>query len=73
MGQQIPVLVNRASLDRHTVPNGGNRLLQPRSAVHNEELGPVQAAVDEIVDAVRDLDLEVDKGQIFGLIGPTQR
>ena len=50
MGQKVPVLVNRASLDWDAVPNGGKRLLQPRSAVHDEEFGPVQATTDEIVE-----------------------
>jgi len=40
MREQIPVLVDRAALDRHAVPHGGDRLLQPRRAVDNEELRP---------------------------------
>ena len=44
------MLVNRAALHRHAVPDGGDGLLQPRRAVDDEELGPAQAALDEIVE-----------------------
>src|SRR6266516_7228653 len=47
--EEIAMLVNRAPLDRHSVPDGGNRLLEPRRAVDDEELGPSEAARDEIV------------------------
>ena len=50
VGQQVPVLVDRAALHRHAVPDGGDRLLQPRRAVDDEELGPAQAALDEVVE-----------------------
>ena len=43
MREQVPVLVNRAALHRHAVPDGGNRLVEPRRAVDDEELGPPQA------------------------------
>ena len=49
MGEKIPVLVHRASLHRHTIPNGGNRALKPCATVHDEELGPPQAALDEVI------------------------
>jgi hypothetical protein len=48
--QQVPVLVHRAALDRHAVPDGGDRLLEPRRAVDDEELRPPQPALDEIVE-----------------------
>ena len=48
--EEIAMLVNRAPLDRHTVPDGGNRLLEPRRAVDEEELGRSEAARDEIVE-----------------------
>src|SRR5437879_5127473 len=50
MRQQVPVLVNRAALDRYAVPNGGNGLVEPRRAVDNEELGPPQPALDEVIE-----------------------
>src|SRR6202034_2584408 len=49
MREQVSVLVNRAALHRHPVPDRGNRLVEPRRAVDNEELGPPQTALDEIV------------------------
>src|SRR5258708_19762688 len=49
VGEKIPVLVHRASLHRHTIPNGGNRALKPCATVHDEELGPPQAALDEVI------------------------
>ena len=48
--EQITVLVNRAALHRHAVPYGGDRLVEPRRAIDDEELGPPQAALDEIVE-----------------------
>jgi transposase-like protein len=50
MRQQIAVLVDGAALDRNTVPNRRDRILQPRRAIDDEELGPPQATLDEIVD-----------------------
>jgi DNA topoisomerase-1 len=34
----------------HAIPNGGDRALKPRAAIDDEELGPPQAALDEIVE-----------------------
>src|SRR3981081_1135649 len=39
MRQQVAMLVNRAPLPRHGVPNGGDRVVEPRRAVDEEELG----------------------------------
>jgi hypothetical protein len=39
-----------AALDRHVVPDGRNRLIEPRRTVDNEELGPSQTARDEIIE-----------------------
>src|ERR1700693_1780510 len=50
MRQQVPMLVNRAALDGHVVPDGRNRLIEPRRTVDNEELGPSQTARDEIIE-----------------------
>ena len=50
MREKVSVLVDRAALDRHAVPDGGNRLVEPRCAVDNEELRRSQAALDEIVE-----------------------
>jgi hypothetical protein len=47
MRQQIAVLVDGAA---NTVPNRRDRILQPRRAIDDEELGPPQATLDEIVD-----------------------
>ena len=38
MREQVPMLVDRAALDRHTVPHGSDRLVEPRRAVDDEEL-----------------------------------
>src|SRR5262245_2606800 len=35
---------------RHPIPNGGNRALKTRPAIDDEELGPPQAALDEIIE-----------------------
>ena len=43
------MLVNRAALERHAVPDDGDGLVEPRRAVDDEELGPSQAALDEII------------------------
>ena len=48
--EQVSVLVNRAALHRHAIPDGGNDLVEPWRAVDNEELGPSQPAPDEIVE-----------------------
>src|ERR1022692_3211347 len=48
--EEIAVLVNRAALHRHAVPHGGNRLVEARCAVDDEELRPSQPARDEIVE-----------------------
>ena len=50
MREKVPVLVDRAALDRHAVPHGGDRLVEPGGAIDDEELGPPQAAPDEIVE-----------------------
>jgi hypothetical protein len=36
--------------DRHAVPDGGDGLVEPRRAIDDEELGPPQPAIDEIVE-----------------------
>src|ERR1017187_4792509 len=51
MREKVPVLMNRAALDRHSVPDGGDGLIEPRCAVDNEELGAPQPALDEVVEA----------------------
>src|SRR3982074_3812891 len=48
MREKVPMLVSRAALDWHSVPDGGNGLVEPRRAVHDEELGAPQPAFDEI-------------------------
>ena len=48
--EEIAMLVNRAALDRHAVPDDGDGLVEPRRAVDDEELGPSQTALDEIVE-----------------------
>ena len=50
MREKVPVLVDRAALDRHAIPHGGDRLVEPRRAIDDEKLGPAQAALDEIVE-----------------------
>src|SRR5271157_2916276 len=48
--EKVPVLVDRAALHRHAVPDGGDGLVEPGCAVDDEELGPPQPALDEIVE-----------------------
>src|ERR1044071_9021605 len=50
MGQDVSMLVNRAPLCGHPVPDGGQCPLKPRCAVHDEELRPAKAPVDEVVE-----------------------
>jgi hypothetical protein len=50
MRQQIAVLVHRAALDRRVRPQRGERLLQPRRAVDDDEFRRLQPAFDEIVE-----------------------
>src|SRR3974377_2581546 len=50
MRQQVAVLVDRAALHRYAVPHGGDCAIEPGRAVPDEELGPPQAAPDEIVN-----------------------
>src|SRR5260221_4342439 len=48
--EEITVLMHGAPLHRHAIPNGGNRALKPRAAIDDEQLGPPQAALDEIIE-----------------------
>ena len=48
--EKVPVLVDRAALDRRAVPHGGDRLVEPGCAIDDEELGATQSALDEIVE-----------------------
>ena len=48
--RRVDHVVDRAPLYRHAVPHGGNRPLKPRRAVDDEELGPSEAPLDEIVE-----------------------
>jgi hypothetical protein len=41
--------VHRTTLDRHPVPHGGDRFVEPGCAVDDEELGPPQPTADEVV------------------------
>src|SRR5450631_1231449 len=50
MRDKISELVNRAALHRHSVPDRGNGLVEPRRAIDDEELGAPQPALDEIVE-----------------------
>ena len=50
VGEQVAMLMNRAPLDRHAIPDSGNRLLQPWRPVNDEELRPSQAARDQVVE-----------------------
>src|SRR6202171_5031985 len=50
MREKVSVLMNRTALDRHSVPDGGNGLVEPRRAVDNQELGSPQSAFDKIVE-----------------------
>ena len=42
VGEQIAMLMHGAPLYWYAVPDGGDRLLQPRRAVDDEELRPAQ-------------------------------
>src|SRR5471030_1314051 len=50
MCEQVSVLMDRAALDRHYVPDRGDGLVEPRRAIDDEKLGPPQPALDEIVE-----------------------
>ena len=50
MRQEVAVLMDRAPLHWQAVPHDGNRALQARSTINDEELGPLQSAPDEIVE-----------------------
>src|SRR5580658_3688730 len=49
-GEQVAMLVYCAPLHRHAVPDSGNCLFKPWRAVDDEELGPSQTALDEIIE-----------------------
>ena len=49
VGQQVPVLVDRAAPHRHAVPDGGDRFVETQRAIDDEELRLPQPAFDEIV------------------------
>jgi hypothetical protein len=48
--EQIAMLVNSAALYRHAVPNGGNRFLQSRRAVDDQERRAPQTAPNQIIE-----------------------
>src|SRR5947207_10801290 len=48
--QQVAMLVHGTSLHRHSLPDRGDGLLQPRRPVNDEELGPPQPTLDEVVE-----------------------
>ena len=50
VSEQVTVLVDRAALCRHVAPEGGQCLLQPRTAVDDQKLWLAQPALDEIVE-----------------------
>src|SRR6202047_5402829 len=50
MGEQVPVLVDRAALNRHAIPNRGDGLVEPRRAIDDEEFRAPQPAMDEAVE-----------------------
>src|SRR5450631_1259113 len=50
MRQKVSVLVNRAALYRHSVPDRGDSLVEPRRTIDDEELGTPEPALDEIVE-----------------------
>ncbi|TPV98791.1 MAG: hypothetical protein USCAAHI_01783 [Beijerinckiaceae bacterium] len=50
MGQQIAMLMHRAALNRHIGPQRGERVLEPRRAVDDDEFRRLQSALDKIVE-----------------------
>jgi hypothetical protein len=48
--RRVPLLVRRATLYRHAAPHGGDGLVESRRPIDNEELGPLQPALDAIVE-----------------------
>jgi len=51
MGQQVAMLVNRAALDRQFVaPQRQQRGFQTRRAIDDDKLGPLQAALIQIIE-----------------------
>src|SRR6476646_4234701 len=49
MGEEVPVLMDRAALSGHVRPERGERLLQSRRAVNKDELGCPQATRGKII------------------------
>ncbi len=49
-GQEVAVLVNRAALNQNIRPKRGQRLLEAGSAIDDDELRRLQAAIDEAVE-----------------------
>jgi hypothetical protein len=53
MRRKVPVLVDRASLDWHTVPHGGNRLVESGRPVYDGKPGELNGAVlDNVCDGL---------------------
>ena len=50
MGQQVAMLVHRAALHQRLGPHQPERLLQPRRAIDDDELGGVQPARHQIIE-----------------------
>ena len=50
MGEEVAMFVNRAALDQNIRPKPGQRLLDAWSAIDDDELSPLQAAFDEVVE-----------------------
>ncbi len=50
MREQVPVLVHGAALHWHAVPNNGDRAVEPRRAIDDEEFRPLQTASGQIVE-----------------------
>src|SRR2546423_8325098 len=50
VGEQVPVLVNRAALDWHALPHRGQCILEPGRAINDEECWSPQSALEEIVE-----------------------
>ena len=49
MGQQVALLVNRAALDRHVVPQAGERRFQAFAAVDDHQFGSAEPTAGQVV------------------------
>src|SRR5262245_62526824 len=78
VSEQVAVLVDRAALRRHVAPEGGQCLLQPRTAVDDQKLWLAQPALDRSEEHTSELQslrhlvcrLLLEKKKVSLKVGP---